>query len=162
LVVLVALGVAAPSAFAGTTNGGLPGAPANPIAGVQWGTYQTDSTDPSLDPPSAYFNTAHNARDRADFQKLLNVSRFRWFGAWVPTFNQGTKWGARKTAQKYIESIQNGNPDIAVPIGIFRLDPFEHAACSTLPTGAQIADYKKWIQEFAAGIGDARVIMVLQ
>src|SRR4051812_48015523 len=99
---IAALAVPA-SAFAGAANRGLPGAPANPIAGVQWGTYQTDSHDPSLDPPSAYYNTARNADDRADFAKLLAVPRFRWFGAWVPTFNQGTKWGARKTATKYIE-----------------------------------------------------------
>lgn len=159
---LLVLGIAAPSAFAGAANGGLAGATSNPIEGVEWGTYQTDSTDPGGDPPSAYFNTARNERDRADFAKLLAVPRFRWFGAWVPTFNEGTKWGARKTATKYIEAVQNGNPDVAVGIGIFRLDPFEHAACERLPTQAQIADYKRWIQEFAAGIGDSRVILELQ
>jgi hypothetical protein len=159
---LLVLGLIAPSALAGDANGGLPGATSNPIEGVKWGTYRTDSTDPSLDAPSAYFNTARNGADRADFAKLLAVPRFRWFGAWVPSFNQGTKWGARKTAQRYIEAVQNGDPDVAAGIGIFRLDPFEHEACRRLPTQAQIADYKRWIQEFAAGIGDSRVIMLLQ
>src|SRR5436190_1486215 len=97
------------SALAGAANGDLPGAPSNPIAGVMWGAYKTDSTDPSLDPPSAYYNTAHNDRDRADFAKLLAVPRFRWFGSWVPTFDRGTKWGARKTAAKYIEAAQQFN-----------------------------------------------------
>jgi endoglucanase len=162
LISAIALLAVPASAFAGATNAGLPGAPANPIAGVKWGTYQTDSTDPSLDPPSAYYNTAHSARDRADFAKLLAVPRFRWFGAWVPTFNQGTKWGARKTAAKYIEAVQQGDPDVAVGIGVFRLEPFEREACRRLPTGSEVADYKRWIQEFAAGIGDSRVILLLQ
>jgi hypothetical protein len=154
--------LAAPSAFAGAANGGLPGAPSNPIAGVKWGTYQTDSTDPSLDPPSAYYNTARNERDRADFAKLLAVPRFRWFGAWVPTVNQGNKWGARKTATKYIEAVQQGDRDVAVGIGVFRLQPFERETCRRLPTGAEIADYKRWVQEFAGGIGGSRVILLLQ
>src|SRR3954447_19071644 len=158
---LAALAVPA-SAFAGAANGGLPTATSNPVEGVRWGTYQTDATDPRLDPPSAYYNTARNADDRADFAKLLAVPRFRWFGAWVPTFNQGTKWGARKTATKYIEAVQRGNRDVAVGIGVFRLQPFEREACRRLPTQAEIADYERWIQEFAAGIGDSRVILLLQ
>ena len=162
LLTLLVCGLTAPSAFAGAANAGLPGATSNPIEGVQWGAYATDSTDPGLDAPSAYYNTARNERDRADFAKLLAVPRFRWFGDWVPAFNQGTKWGARKTAARYIESVQRGNPDVAVGIGVFRLQPFERAACSRLPTQAQIADYKRWIDEFAGGIGDSRVIMVLQ
>src|SRR4051794_15738317 len=149
-------------AFAGAANGGLPGAPSNPIAGVAWGTYRTDSTDPSLDPPSAYYNTARNARDRADFAKLLAVPRFRWFGAWVPTFNEGNKWGARRTAAKYIEAVQRGDRNVAVGMGVFRLQPFEREACKRLPTAAEVADYQRWIQEFAGGISDSRVILLLQ
>src|SRR3954453_21048270 len=162
ILAVLAIGLAAPNAVAGVANAGLSGAPSNPIAGVQWGTYQTDSHDPSLDPPSAYYNTARNADDRADFAKLLAVPRFRWFGAWVPTFNEGTKWGARKTATSYIEAVQRGDRDVAVGIGIFRLNPFEHAACSRLPPSGESSDYKRWIQEFAAGIGDSLVILLLQ
>jgi hypothetical protein len=163
LLVLLALCVTAPTALAGVANAGLAGAsPTNPIAGVKWGTYKTDSTDPGLDSPSAYFNSARNARDRADFGKLLAVPRFRWFGSWVPSFDQGNKWGARKTASRYIEAVQNGDRNVAVGIGVFRLEPFERAACKRLPTQAEIADYKRWIQEFAAGIGDSRVILLLQ
>jgi hypothetical protein len=162
LLALVVMGLTAPSALAGAANAGLPGATSNPIEGVKWGTYQTDTTDPSLDPPSAYYNNARNAADRADFAKLLAVPRFRWFGDWVPTFNESTKWGARKTATKYIEAVQDGDRDVAVGIGIFRLRPFEREACRRLPTQAEIDDYKRWIQEFAGGIGDSRVILLLQ
>jgi hypothetical protein len=153
----------APAAFAGAVNGGLPGASsANPLSGVQFGTYKIDSTDPSIDSPSAYYNTARNAADRATFAKLLAVPRFRWFGAWIPTHDQPSKKGARVTAQRYIDQVTGGDPNVAVGIGIFRLQPFEHAACTRLPTSAEVADYKDWIQEFAAGIGDSRVVILLQ
>src|SRR5260221_6940865 len=81
--------VIAPRALAGAVNSGLPGASsANPLVGVQMGTYKIDSTDPSIDAPSAYFNTARNNADSATFTKLLNVPRFRWFGAWIPTHDR--------------------------------------------------------------------------
>lgn len=160
--VAVALAVAPDVAHGGAANGGLPSAPANPIAGMSWGAYRIASTDPGIDPPSAYFNTAHNDADRAEFAKLLAQPRFRWFGAWIPTLDQGGKRGARATAQSYIQQVTGGDPDVGVGIGIFRLQPFEHEACTRLPTSAEIADYKAWIGEFAAGIGSARVALLLQ
>jgi endoglucanase len=159
---LVWLAAATP-AVAGVANQGLPGASAaNPLAGMTWGTYHISSTDPGIDPPSAYYNTARSESDRAQFAKLLAEPRFRWFGAWIPTYTQGSKRGARATAQNYIAEVTGGDPDVGVQIGIFRLQPFEHQACTTLPTAAQIADYKAWIREFAAGIGSARVALELQ
>jgi endoglucanase len=157
------LAAGAEVAFAGAANGGIAGAPSsNPLAGVRWGTYKIDSTDPGIDPPSAYYNSARSDADRATFAKLLAVSRFRWFGAWIPTQDQAGKRGARATAASYIQQVTHGDPDVAVPIGIFRLQPFEHEACKRLPSAAEVADYKAWIREFAAGIGSARVILLLQ
>ena len=161
--IAAALLACAATAWAGAANGGLPGAsPTNPLAGMTWGTYRITSTDPGIDPPSAYFNTARSDADRAEFDKLLAQPRFRWFGAWIPTFSQGNKRGARATAQNYIQQVTGGDPDVGVQIGIFRLEPFEHEACTRLPTQAEISDYKAWIGEFAAGIGSARVALVLQ
>src|SRR5205085_448136 len=77
-VAAVALVVAPAVAHGGAANGGLPNAPSNPIAGMSWGAYKIPSTDPGIDPPSAYFNTAHNDADRAEFAKLLAQPRFRW------------------------------------------------------------------------------------
>src|SRR5437764_6422204 len=162
LVTMLALALAAP-ASAGPANGGLPGAsPTNPLVGVRWGTYHIPSTDPGIDPPSAYFNTAQSSSDRAQFGRLLAQPRFRWFGAWVPTFTEGNHPGARIAAEKYIQQVTGGDPDVGVQIGIFRLQPFEHQACTRLPTGAEISDYKTWIQQFAAGIGTTRVALLLQ
>jgi endoglucanase len=160
---LAALAAAAPVSFGGAVNGGLPGASAaNPVAGVTWGAYRISSTDPGIDPPSAFYNTARSPADRQDFDEILAQPRFRWFGAWIPTMDQGGTRGARSTAANYIAQVTGGDPDVAVGIGIFRLQPFEHEACTRLPTAAEIADYKAWIGEFAAGIGSARVALLLQ
>jgi endoglucanase len=162
LAVAVLAGASTP-ALAGAVNAGLPAASrSNPLTGVRFGTYKIDSTDPSIDPPSAYFNTARSDADRAAFAKLLAVPRFRWFGAWIPTFDQDRKRGARATAANYIQQVTGGDPDVGVGIGIFRLQPFEHEACMRLPTAAEISDYKAWIREFAAGIGSSRVVILLQ
>ena len=40
--------------------------------------------------------------------------------------------------------------------------PWEHAACGSLPTGAEKASYDQWIDAFAAGIGSSRVALILQ
>src|SRR5438067_2395166 len=167
IVIAACLGAAlllpAAPCLAGAANGGLPGAPAgNPLAGMRWGTYRITSTDPGIDPPSAYFNDARSDADRATFDKLLSQPRIRWFGAWIPTHPSGNQRGARATAQNYIQQVTGGDPDVGVQIGIFRLQPFEHTACQRLPTAAEQADYRDWIQEFAAGIGDARVAIALQ
>src|SRR5258706_9521113 len=141
---LAALAVAAPVSFGGAANKG-PATSANPLAGLRWGTYRIDSTDPGIDPPSAYYNTARSPADRKDFDRLLAQPRFRWFGAWIRTRDEGKKGGARATAENYIAQVTGGDRDVAVGIGIFRLQPFEHEACTRLPTAAEIADYKAWI-----------------
>ena len=41
IIATLALGVMVTPAWAGTANGGLPGAPTgNPLAGIKWGVYQ--------------------------------------------------------------------------------------------------------------------------
>jgi endoglucanase len=146
----------APSSSAGVANAGLPGASAaNPLAGMTWGQYRIASRDPNgQDPVSAYFNTAASDADRATFDKILTQPRFRWFGAW--------NGSPRLAAQDYIDDVTHGNPNIGVQIAIFRLQPFEKAACTRLPTSSETADYKRWTSEYAAGIGSARVALLVQ
>jgi endoglucanase len=153
---LLVLACAAPQTFAGSANGGLAGAPAdNPLAGVSWGQYRVAGTDPhGKDPVSAYFNSARNADDRRTFDTLLSQPRFRWFGAWNAS--------PREAAATYVKDVTGGDPDIGVQVGIFRLVPFEHAACTRLPSAREISDYKHWISEYAAGLGSARVALLLQ
>jgi endoglucanase len=158
LVTLAALFAAliAPQAHAGAANGGLPGAPSsNPLAGMTWGQYRVPGEDPhGKDPVSAYFNTARSNADRNTFDVLLSQPRFRWFGDWNAS--------PRDAAESYVRDVTHGDPSIGVQVGIFRLVPFEHAVCSRLPTAGEISSYKSWIQQFAAGLGSARVALLLQ
>ena len=153
---IAVLAVVSQVAYAGDANGGLPGASAlNPLSGVTWGQYRTGNTDPGgKDPVSAYFNTAKSDADRATFNQILSQPRFRWFGSWNSD--------PRSAAETYVQDVTGGNPDIGVQVGVFRLVPFEHAVCSQGPSASQISDYKSWINQFAAGLGSARVALLLQ
>jgi endoglucanase len=166
LLVLTALLAVLPAApaLAGTANAGLPGASgANPLSGLRFGTYHTPSREPSIDAPSAYSNTARSATDRGTFAKILDQPRFRWFTSGVATFHQSNgKFGAREAAARYVQDVTHGNRNVGVQVAIFRLEPFEQGACGRLPTRAQQADYKRWISEFARGLGRARTALILQ
>jgi len=45
---------------------------------------------------------------------------------------------------------------------IFRMKPWEHEACGRLPTAAEQASYKQWVNRFAAAVGDAHAAIILQ
>src|SRR5947209_1504762 len=150
LVVLAAT-FAPGAARAGVANAGIPGAPAvNPLAGLPWGTYDgpTDEVFPT------YRATG------GETHRLLGMialrPRMRWFGSWYPDDT------ARQSASEYIANSTLGRDGVLSQIAIFRVDPWEDDACRRLPTAAQQASYRRWIDEFAAGIGSSRVALVLQ
>lgn len=140
----------------------------NPLRAIPWGIFHSPTLDPSNDAPSAYFNQAQSAVDRATLNKVLATPRFRWFGSWIALHDQGRgarlRWGAYRTARSYIASVQHGNPNALVGLAIFRLDPFEREASRRLPTAAEQASYRAWIIEFTRGIRDsgAHVVVLLQ
>ena len=82
--------------------------------------------------------------------------RARTFGAWY-----ANDW-IQQSVQNYIANVTQGNPDVLVQMAIFRLQPWENSACKTLPTADQQASYKQWIDNFAAGVGNAHAAIVLQ
>lgn len=156
---LLALVAAAPS-WAGRANARLSRS-SDPLAGMRWGTFFTRTVSANNDAPSVYFRRARGGA-RKDFARLLAQPRFRWFGSWIPVHTRGDKWGARKTARNYIREVTQGDRNVGAQIGIFRLEPFERAACRRLPTRAERVSYYAWIREFAKGIGRSRVALVLQ
>lgn len=172
LTVLVVLAVGA-LAGAGVSQGAKPKkqkhyvvAPDNPLT-QPWGLYRSDTRVPSNDPPSAYWNLTHDPL----MQSYLNTFRFRWFGAWVGVNDTGhgatLKWGARRTAREYATQIQEqSGPNALVPVGIFRLDPYEHALIHDhkVANTAQQQQYRAWMTEFLGGLRDAnaRTVIVLQ
>ncbi len=152
--IVVALGVAllvAPAASAGVANGGIPGAPlANPLAGLPWGIYSG--------PHDEVFPAYRAAR--GETRRLLGLiarrPRVRWFGAW---YADGS---AREIASEYIANSTGGRDDVLSQMAVFRLDPWEGQACVRLPSARQQESYRHWIDAFAAGIGSARVALILQ
>jgi endoglucanase len=164
VVALLALGPGAAVSSAGTANAGIPGASkTNPLDGVHWGAYDPDTKNVGVDKPAAYAHLAKNARDRADFMKIVDLPRFRWFGKWMPVHTHGYTKGARDQAREYIQETTHGHGDWGSQMAIFRMDPWENKICGRVPSKKQIRDYKAWILQFAKGIGDQhRVAIELQ
>jgi endoglucanase len=148
---LAALALTAPVASAGTANAGLPGASrTNPLAGMTWGHY-TGTID-------GVYPAYQAARGRA--KSLLAKIALRpivyWFGDWYSTGQ------ARGAAQQYIAQDTAGDPNQLAQVAVFRMDPWEQAACSSTPSPAAQAAYRAWVNNFAAGIGSSRVALILQ
>ena len=151
--------LASPAARAGTANAGIPAAPASdPLAGLPWGNYTgLDGNIGGADEifgSGAYQSSTGNERRLLD--KVAKQPRLRWFGPWDPDDQ------ARQTAEQYIANVTQGNPNVLAQLSVFRLDPWEGDACNRLPSAAQEASYRAWIDAFARGIGGSRVALVLQ
>ena len=79
-----------------------------------------------------------------------------WFGSWF------ADWYAPTAAREYIASDTGGNPNALAQMAVFRLDNWEQAACTDHPSRAAQASYRRWVDNFAAGIGASRVALILQ
>lgn len=151
ILALSVLGLTSSTAVAGVANAGVPGAsPSDPLAGLPWGNYS--GRDDEVFP-------AYRQAQGAEKQLLGLIAlrpRVRWFGAWYPNSE------AQATASEYIANATGGNPNVLAQLAVFRLVPWEAAACHSLPTAAEQASYRQWIDAFAAGIGESRVALILQ
>jgi endoglucanase len=145
---LMACGLLSASARAGFANAGVAGVPANnPLAGLRWGLYTShDEVYPAYQ--------AARGENRRLLGMIALQPRVRWFGDWYGD--------PEAAAREYIQNSTGGRADVLSQLAVFRLDPWEGAACQGLPTAAQQASYKQWIDAFAAGIGSARVALILQ
>ena len=142
--IVAALTLAAP-AWAGTANGGLvKHSHGNPLAGMKWGVYQgpIDSVWPAY--------AASHGHNRQLLAKIALQPRTVWDGFW--------DGNPRATAQASIQDSTQGNPDLLTQVAIFRLNPWE--TCSG--SAAHQAGYESWVRSYAAGIGSARVALILQ
>jgi endoglucanase len=151
-VTVVALAAIAPTpALAGVANKGLRGAPSsNPLAGIKWGVYTGAAG--GLYPA---YQAAHG-RNKQLLAKMALRPTSAWWGEWDPDNTIKT------TLQQYIVNQTSGNPKVLAQVTVFRLDPWEGQACTELPSAAQQASYKTWINNFAAAIGSSRVALILQ
>jgi endoglucanase len=150
LLVLSVAGFSA-GASAGVADGGPATAPGgDPLAGMRWGTY----SGPQDEVFPAYRSASGQSR------RLLGLialrPRVRWFGAWYSDAQ------IESAVREYIANVTGGQPDVLAQMAVFRLVPWEQAACQRLPDAAERASYERWIRAFAAGIGSARVALILQ
>jgi endoglucanase len=151
IAVVLALGALAPAAGAGVANAGLGArAGSDPLAGLPWGNY-SGSQDEVF---PAYRSASGQERQLLGLVALR--PRVRWFGAWYPDSQIET------TIRQYLANVTGGRPNVLAQVAVFRLSPWEQAACRSLPSAGQQASYKRWIQAFAAGIGGSRVALILQ
>jgi endoglucanase len=139
------------AAVAGVANAGLPRASlANPLAGMPWGVYRGP-----LDGMYPAWRAAHGHNRRLLARIALRPSA-HWFGSWDTDATAGA------VARQYIRASTRGRPNVLTQVAVFRLEPWEEPACRQLPSAIQQASYRTWIDNFAAGIGDSRVALILQ
>jgi hypothetical protein len=99
---------------------------------------------------------AAQGRRRMLLAKIVRRPLAFWFGVW------DSDSGAGQSVSQYIAATTNGNPNVLVQAVVFRLDPWEGAACSSVPSAAAQRSYRNWINSFVSGIGTARMAVILQ
>jgi endoglucanase len=127
-----------------------PANPGNPLAGRAWGVYR-GLADPAWGP---YLAAAGAEKDALATIALAPKAKF--FGKWIPN-DQIT----RKVAD-YIASATRADPEALVQMTLFRMVPWEREACRRLPTAAEQASYKEFVDRFAAAIGETNAAVVVQ
>lgn len=124
----------------------------NPLIGRTWGVY----AGPYERVTMAYRSA--RGTQQALLGKIATQPRAAWFGGWQ------TPKRAADQVRKYITATQAGDPEKLVQLTIFRLRPWakNRAVCKRLPTAAEQASYKTWIDTVAAAIGSTPTALVLQ
>ena len=122
----------------------------NPLGGRAWGVYRGDA-----DQAWAPYESA-SGETRSLLATIALTPKAKWFGDWIADSDIGAK------VDDYIANAQDGDPEALVQMAVFRMEPWEHEACRRLPGPAEQASYKRWIDSFAAAVGDTPAAIILQ
>ncbi|HEX5089069.1 MAG TPA: glycoside hydrolase family 6 protein [Nocardioides sp.] len=124
----------------------------NPLAGRPWGVYGGDG-EMAWAP---YVRAGGETRELLG--KIALAPKAKWFGGWISDAAIADK------VRGYIASAQQqaGSADALVQMSVFRMHPWEDEACHRLPTAAESASYRTWIERFASAVGDAHAAIILQ
>ena len=124
----------------------------NPLAGRPWGVYEGDGE-------MAWAPYARaSGETRTLLGKIALAPKAKWFGGWISNAEIGEK------VRGYIDASlqQAGSSDALVQMSVFRMHPWEDEACHRLPTAAEGASYRDWIDRFADAVGDTHAAIILQ
>lgn len=126
--------------------------PDNPLAGRDWGVYMGDS-DPYW---SGWSRLSASDRDRLALPAVTSKAKF--FGSWISDDS------ATKKTREYIRGAQAGHPERITFLTLFRMFPWEGEASivKRLPTKAEQASYRAYVENTAEAIGSERVAVVVQ
>lgn len=140
----------APAASSVPRVGRAASAGGNPFATHQWGVYK-GKMEPSW---VAWNNATGTAKKRLAY--IAGKAKDHWFGHWNPNDKIADQ------VRTYIADSQHGDKNALVQMAIFRVVPWEHEACNRLPTKAERASYRQWIDRFAHAVGNTPTAIVLQ
>lgn len=122
----------------------------NPLAGSNWGVYDgpADGIYPAWQLASLL--------NKLLLGKIALQPRTRWFGHWIP------EESIERFVREHVASQQDGDPNRLVHMAVFRLWPLREDALDVPLTLADRAAYRRWVDNAAKGIGNARVALVLE
>jgi endoglucanase len=141
---------AAPSALTVFMGPASSSNPTNPLAGRAWGVYR-GTADPAWQP---YLRASGEKRQTLAAIALTPKAKF--FGAWIPNSEIADK------VRTYVDNATGGDPDVLVQLTLFRMVPWEGEACQRLPSKAERASYKQYVDTVAHALGATRAAIVLQ
>lgn len=124
--------------------------PTNPLAGRAWGVYR-GAADPAWTP----YVQASGTRKRL-LAAIALTPKAKFFGAWIPDSQIAEK------VRQYVDNATGGDPDVLVQLTLFRMVPWEGEACRRLPTKAERASYRRYVDIVAQTLGDTHAAVVLQ
>ena len=125
----------------------------NPLAGRPWGVYEGDGE----------MAWAPYARASGETQDPARQDRTGTEGEVVRGLDlqrRDRREGPRLHRRAPLQ--QAGSSDALVQMSIFRMHPWEDEACHRLPTAAEGASYRDWIDRFADAVGDTHAAIILQ
>lgn len=124
--------------------------PTNPLAGHRWGVYK-GSADPAWDP-----YTRARGTTRQQLATIALTPKAKFFGKWIPNSDIARK------VREYIANATGGDRNVLVQLTLFRMQPWEAEACRRLPTKAERASYRRYVDTFARQIGRTYAAVVVQ
>ena len=122
----------------------------NPLANRTWGVYKGEGDQAWLPYVRA------TGQKKKLLAKIALAPKAKWYGGWIPNNQIESK------IRDHIANATQGDPEALVQMSVFRMSPWEEAACKRLPTAAEQSSYQQWIDNFARGIGESHTAVVLQ